>query len=233
MDVSNTFLHGDLNEEVYMTLPPRFHSKGEPSLVCKLNKSLCGLKQALRQWFAKFSATILELGFRQSKGDYSLFTKTNGTSFTILVVYVDDILLIGNDLVVVRELKQLLDTKSGLKDLGSLKYLLGLEVARNEKQISLNQRKYALEILEDTILMGCKLAKTPMEENLRISKDEGKVRSDPTQYRRLIGRLMYLTLSGPNITYSVHRLSQYLAKPREPHLLPAQRIVQYIKGSIG
>ena len=233
MDVSNAFLHGDLNEEVYMTLPPGFQSKGEPSLVCKLNKSIYRLKQASRQWFAKFNATILELGFRQSKGDYSLFTKTNGTSLTVLAVYVDGILLTGNDPVAVRELKQLLDTKFVLKDLGSLKYFLGLEVARNEKGISLNQRKYALEILEDTGLMGCKPAKTPMEQNLRISKDEGKVLSDPTQYRRLIGRLMYLTLPRPDITYSVHRPSQYLAKPREPHLLAAQRIVQYIKGSLG
>ena len=127
----------------------------------------------------------------------------------------------------------MLDTKFGLKDLGSLKYFLGLEVARNEKGISLNQRKYVLEILEDTGLMGCKPAKMPMEQNLRISKDEGKVLSDPTQHKRLIGRLMYLTLSRPNITYSVHRLSQYLAKPREPHLLATQRIVQYIKGSLG
>ena len=163
MDVNNAFLHGDLNEEVYMTLPPGFHGKGEPSLICKLNKRLYGLKQDSRQWFAKFNDTILELGFRQSKGDYSLFTKTNGTSFTVLVVYVDDILLTSNDPVVVRELKQLLETKFGLKDLGSLKYFLGLEVARNEKGISLNQRKYALEILEYTGLMGCKPAKTPME----------------------------------------------------------------------
>lgn len=110
---------------------------------------------------------------------------------------------------------------------------MGLEVARNEKGISLNHRKYALEILEDTSLMGCKPAKTPKEQNLRISKDDGKVLSDLTQYKRLIGRLMYLTLSRPDITYSVHRLSQYLAKPREPHLLAAQRIVQYIKGSLG
>ena len=125
----------------------------------------------------------------------------------------DGILLTGNDPVAVRELKQLLDTKFVLKDLGSLKYFLRLEVARNEKGISLNQRKYALEILEDTGLMGCKPAKTPMEQNLRISKDEGKILSDPTQYRRLIGRLMYLTLPRPDITYSVHRPRFHLTPP--------------------
>ena len=151
IDVKNAFLHGELAEEVYMTLPPGFHSKGEyvshsnssnsAPLVCKLNKSLYGLKQASRQWFAKFSYTLLNFGFIQSKADYSLFTYTKGSSFTVLLVYVDDILLTGNDPDCINALKLLLDTKFGLKDLGSLKYFLGLEVARSNKGISLNQRK--------------------------------------------------------------------------------------------
>jgi len=114
------------------------------------NKSLYGLKQASRQWFAKFSYTVLNFGFVQSKADYSFFTYTRGSSFTISLIYVDDILLIGNDHSCIAELKKVLDKKFGLKDLGSLRYFLGLEVARNENGITLNQRKYALEILKDT-----------------------------------------------------------------------------------
>ena len=162
---------------------------------------------------------MLNFGFVQSKADYSLFTYTKGSSFTVLLVYVDDILLTGNDPGCITDLKHLLDTKFGLKDLGSLKYFLGLEVARSDRGISLNQRKYCLEILQDTGFLGSKSVRTPMEQNLHLSKDAGKLLPDASQYRKLIGRLLYLTLTRPDITYAVHRLSQFLAAPREPHML--------------
>ena len=123
-------------------------------MVSKLNKSLYGLKQAFRQWFEKFSTIIQQMGFIQSKYDYSLFTHTQGSSFIVLLVYMDDILLTGNNPVCVNSLKKLLDDKFGLKDLGSLRYFLGLEVARIDEGISLNQRKYALEIFKDIGVIG-------------------------------------------------------------------------------
>ena len=156
MDVNNAFLHGDLVEDVYMCLPLGFHNK-EENLVCKLNKSVYGLKQASRHWFEKFSTTILQMGFVQSKSDYSLFTHMQGFSFIVLLVYVDDILLTGNNPACVDSLKKLLDDRFGLKDLGSLRYFLGLEVARTNEGISLNQRKYSLEILKDIGFIGSKL----------------------------------------------------------------------------
>ena len=175
----------------------------------------------------------MNFGFVQSKADYSLFTYTRGSFFTISLVYVDDILLTGNDHSCIAKLKEVLDKKFGLKDLGSLSYFLGLEVARNENDITLNQRKTTLEILKDTGQFGCRLVKTPMEQNLHLSKSEGKLIPDPSKYRRLIGRFLYLTLTRPDITYSVHRLSQFLVEPREPHTLAACRVLQYIKGSPG
>uniref|UniRef100_A0A2N9ETF6 Reverse transcriptase Ty1/copia-type domain-containing protein n=1 Tax=Fagus sylvatica TaxID=28930 RepID=A0A2N9ETF6_FAGSY len=233
LDVNNAFLHGELAEEVYMTLPPGLHSKGETSSnsVCRLTKSLYGLKQASRQWFSKFSTTLLSHGFTQSKADYSLFTRHDGSSFIALLVYVDDILIASSDIAAVTKLKQFLDAQFKLKDLGPVRYFLGLEIARSTQGISVSQRKYTLEILEDAGLLGCKPTKCPMDQNLKLSKLEGSLLPDPTVYRRLVGRLMYLTLTRPDIVFAVHKLSQFMEHPREPHYKAAQHILQYIKGA--
>ena len=198
LDVNNAFLHGELDEEVYMVLPPGFHRKAE--VICKLNKSLYGLKQASRQWFSKFSHALVQLGFQQSKANYSLFTRSTFSSFIVLLVYVDDVLIASDNVQAVDELKVLQDRQFKLKGLGDLKFFLGLEIARSKEGIPLCQRKYALELLEDVGLLGCKPAKTPMEQNFKLSKFQGKELNDLSMYRRLIGRLLYLTITRPNIT---------------------------------
>lgn len=215
-----------------MTLPPGFANKGE-SKVCKLTKSLYGLKQASRQWFSRFSMTLLQHGFLQSKSDYSLFTRSQGDSFIALLVYVDDIIIASNDSAAVSRLTQFLNSQFRLKDLGAAKYFLGLEIARNSTGISVSQRKYTLEILEDSGLLAAKPVAFLMEANLKLSKDTGIPLTDPTQYRRLIGRLIYLTITRPDITYPVQVLSQYMASPRQPHLDAAFRILRYLKKAPG
>jgi hypothetical protein len=230
LDVNNAFLHGDLDEEVYMTMPPGFGTKGEKK-VCRLTKSLYGLKQASRQWFSKFSTALVELGFIQSKADYSLFTRLKGPSYIALLVYVDDVAIASNDPKAVSDFIVLLNDKFKLKDLGPLKYFLGLEIARSTEGISVCQRKYALEILEDSGLLASKPVSFPIEQNLKLSKDEGTLLSDSTSYRRLVGRLLYLTITRPDIAYSVQILSQFMDKPRQPHMDAATRVLRYIKSS--
>ncbi|KAM2039353.1 hypothetical protein ACFX1T_012806 [Malus domestica] len=232
LDVNNAFLHGDLHEDVYMSLPPGFGRKWE-TRVCKLYKSLYGLKQASCQWFLKLSLALKQAGYSQSKADYSLFVQNQARKFTALLVYVDDIILAGNNLQDIEDTKFFLMQKFKLKDLGQLKYFLGIEIARSTKGITLSPRKYALEILEDAGYLGVKPASSSMEQNLSLSKDDGDYINDPSSYRRLVGRLIYLTVTRPDLVYAVHILSQFLDKPRTPHLEAAYRVLRYVKHTPG
>uniref|UniRef100_A0A2N9IYX8 CCHC-type domain-containing protein n=1 Tax=Fagus sylvatica TaxID=28930 RepID=A0A2N9IYX8_FAGSY len=231
LDVNNAFLHGDLDEEVYMTPPPGYCSKGE-TRVCRLRKSLYGLKQASRNWFFKLTTVLLDAGFTQSQADHSLFTLVSTLSITLVLVYVDDILVAGNDLSQIETFKHALSTNFKTKDLGPLKYFLGLEVAHSPKGIFLNQRKYALDILNDSGQLGARTTSFPMEQNLKLTNQDGLLFSDPSTYRRLVGRLIYLTITRPDIVFAVNILSQFMHAPRLPHLQAANRVLRYIKGSL-
>ena len=160
-------------------------------------------------------------GFTQSISDHSLFIKSHGHSFLALLVYVDDIIIASNDQAAVDNLKSALSKRFKMKDLGALKYFLGLEVARSAAGISICQRKYALELLSDAGYLGCKPSSIPMEPNLKLTQSDGDLLADPTSYRRLIGKLIYLTITRPDLSYSVNRLSQFLAAPRTSHLQAA------------
>lgn len=146
--------------------------------------------------------------------DYSLFTKVRGKSFIAVLIYVDDMIITGNDEAAIHDLKQFLQSHFRLKDLGHLKYFLGVEVARSYQGISISQRKYTLDILDEAGLLGAKPAKFPMEENLRLSPTEGQLLHNASKYRRLVGKLIYLTITRPEISYSVHILSQFMQQPR-------------------
>lgn len=153
MDVHNAFLHGDLDEEVHMTPALGMCRQGE-KLVCRLHKSLYGLKQAPRNWFSKFSKAIKVAGFTQSHSDHSLFVRVTDSSITTVLLYVDDMIITGNDEKAIQDLKLFLHQQFHIKDLGYLKYFLGLEVARSKTGIVISQRKYTLEILDDIRFLG-------------------------------------------------------------------------------
>jgi hypothetical protein len=190
------------------------------------------LKQASRQWFAKFSEAICSAGFGQSRADYSLFTKTQGKLFTALLIYVDDILITGNDPASISATKKFLHSRFNLKDLGNLKYFLGIKVSTSNKGIFISQRKYALEIIEDVGLLGAAPITTPMERGLKLS-DKSDLLKEPSKYRRLVGRLIYFTVLRPDITYAVHVLSRFMHQPRKLHMQAALRVVRYLKGAPG
>lgn len=145
LDVNNAFLHGDLDENVFMKIPQGFAKKGE-TIVYKLKKSLYGLRQASRNWYYKFTRALLDIGFQQSKADHSLFTYKMESSYVCALIYVDDVVLDGNDTKFIQFVKRYLNNKFSIKDLGPLKYFLGIEVARSIDGIVLRQRKYTLDI---------------------------------------------------------------------------------------
>ena len=218
MDVKNAFLHGDLQEEIYMKLPFGM-TNSSPRDVCKLKRSLYGLKQAPRDWFEKFRNTILSFSLTQSQYDSSLFFHTSASGIVLLLVYIDDIIITGTDCGLITTLQRLLHTTFHMKDLEQLTYFLGLEVHHWASGIFVNQHKYiqdpiTLAGLEDTSSID-----THMEVNVKYRKDEGDLLDDPTLYRCLVGSLIYLTTTQLDISYVVHQVSQFMSFPRHLHLV--------------
>ncbi|KAG7539387.1 Reverse transcriptase RNA-dependent DNA polymerase [Arabidopsis suecica] len=232
MDVHNAFLHGDLDEEVYMQFPPGFRN-GDKSKVCRLRKSLYGLKQAPRCWFEKLSTALKEYGFTQDISDYSLFIfEKEGIRLHVLV-YVDDLIITGTSVDVINEFKSYLSSCFYMKDLGILRYFLGIEVARSPEGIYLCQRKYAVDIINETGLLGVKPVSFPLEQNHKLHVASGDTIDDPLRYRRLVGRLIYLGTTRPELSYAIHILSQFMNEPKAAHWEAALRVVRYLKSSPG
>ncbi|CAM8883003.1 unnamed protein product [Rhodiola kirilowii] len=232
LDVNNAFLHGSLDEEVYMKLPPGFYKKERTEgKVCRLMKSLYGLKQASRQWYAKFSAALADFGFVNSLNDYSLFTLQRDGQFLVLLVYVDDVIITGTSDSLISEVKKFIHQAFQIKDLGPLKYFLGLEVARSSAGIFLNQRKYAVELLEEHHMTDCKPSQTPLELKHKLGLSSANPLADPMPYRRLVGKLIYLTITRPDLAYPVHILSQFMQNPTEEHWSAAHRLLRFLKGA--
>nr|XP_016452878.1 PREDICTED: uncharacterized mitochondrial protein AtMg00810-like [Nicotiana tabacum] len=246
IDVYNAFLQGDLFNEIYMTLPQGFTSQGE-NKVCRLVKSLYGLKQAPRQWNAKLTEALLGSQFQQSQYDHSLFFKKTTEGITMVLIYVDDMLITGDCLRLIEETKANLQQAFKMKDLGELKYFLGIEFARSKQGILMHQRKYALELVSEIGLAAAKPAITPLDANMKLTTTEydehlrrtkptallDEELSDSTPYQRLIGKLLYLTMTRPDISFSVQTLSYILQKSKKSHVEATLRIVKYIKNSPG
>ncbi|KAK3035841.1 hypothetical protein RJ639_032978 [Escallonia herrerae] len=168
-DVKNAFLHGELSEEVYMELPPGcMMPKTDSQKVCKLQKALYGLKQSLRAWFGRFTKSMRAFGYHQSNSDHTLFLKKNQGKITALIVYVDDMVVTGNDPEEREALQGHLSREFKMKDLRPLKYFLGIEVSRSNKGIFLSQRKYALNLLRETGMLACQPVDTLVEEGLKL-----------------------------------------------------------------
>ena len=207
LDIKNAFLKGDLKDEVYMELPPGFGAWGSLENLCQLHKAIYGLKQFSKAWFGKFSEAMLKFGLQRCHPVHSVFSHTFARGKILLIVYVDDIIINRDDKKVLMIWRDTFQTSFQTKDLGKLHYFLGIEVARSKEGISLSQRKYVLDILEETNLLWSKPVETPMDPNVKLYEDQGDLLSNTKRYRCLVSKLNYLTITFPDISFAVSVLS--------------------------
>ena len=201
--------------------------------VCRLQKALYGLKQSPRAWFDRFSQVVKQQGYIQIHADHTLFTRFSHGKISVLIVYVDDILITGDDLEELMRLKIRLSHEFEIKVLGEMKYFLAMEVARSKKGIVISQYKYVQDILKDSDMSGCRPAKTPIDANKKLGNVTNDSLVDAQQYQRLVGRLMYLSTLASTFLFIVSMISQFMHKPFEEHLEDAHRILRYLKSYPG
>ncbi|KAL2232769.1 UNVERIFIED_CONTAM: Retrovirus-related Pol polyprotein from transposon RE1 [Sesamum indicum] len=205
IDINNAFLHGFLDEVIYMKAPDGYPvSVGK---VCRLKHSLYGLKQASRQWNIELTSSLLKYGFSQSSNDFCLFVKHSSAGPLMLLVYVDDVLLTGPCEDAIHDAKVFLDKAFTIKDLGAAKYFLGLEIARSTAGISITQHKYIRDIISDVGLSSSKMASTPLPLGIKLSAHTSSPLLNPESYRRLVGRLLYLDFTRPDVSFAAQELS--------------------------
>lgn len=230
--MNNAFLNGILEEEVYIQQPPGFES-AEKHLVCRLQKAIYGLKQAPRAWFERLGSTLIQMGFQTSKCDPSLFTFAGGSHRVMMLVYVDDIIITGDHLPLIQGLTSKLNDQFALKQLGDLEYFLGIEVQRlKDGSLFLSQSKYLRDLLDKAKMLEAKPISTPMVANLKLSKNEGDPLEDPSFYRSIVGALQYVTITRPELCFSVNKACQFLTQPLDTHWTAVKRILRYLNGTL-
>ncbi|KAF5813059.1 putative RNA-directed DNA polymerase [Helianthus annuus] len=215
-----------------MRQPPGFIDPTKPDHVCLLHKSLYGLKQAPRAWFTKLSIALHQLGFNGSKTDPSLFILNHSGSLVYFLVYVDDIIITGNNSITVATIIERLNSLFALKDMGQLHYFLGVEVVYRGSDLVLSQRKYVREILHRAGLADCKPISTPMHTSHVLLPDDSPLLDDPSRYRQTVGALQYATLSRPDIAFAVNKACQFMHAPTENHWAGVKHILRYLKGTL-
>ena len=229
LDVLTAFLNGILQEDVYMHQPLGFVKPGAEHLVCKLHKALYGLKQSPRAWYARLHAALLAWGLIQSLSDPNLYFAHIGSHTVALLVYVDDILLTGSDSGLISQLKTHLQQQFKTNDLGPISRYLGVQFDRTATGLHMHQRQYALSILQLFHMQDCKPSLTPLPEGLSLSKHSDTPPVDATLYRMLVGKLLFLTKTRPDLTHAVSVVSRFMQNPQEAHLQAAKHILRYVR----
>ncbi|GKV02336.1 hypothetical protein SLEP1_g14789 [Rubroshorea leprosula] len=231
LDVNNAFLHGTLEEELFMEQPPGFVDSSQPHHVCRLRKSIYGLKQAPRTWYKEFKTFLLRNGFVNSRSDSSLFIFHHQSDWVYFLIYVDDIIVTGSTEKLVESIISLMGATFSIKDLGCLNYFLGVNAIFTNAGLFLSQAQYIRELLAKFGMRDAKPVQSPMS-TVSLQLHQGNRLPDAQPYRQVIGSLQYLALTRPDISFAVNKLSQFLHAPSDVHWQAAKRILRYLKGSL-
>ena len=235
MDVVTAFLNGTLEETVYMQQPDGYVQQGNQHLVRKLNKSLYGLKQSPRCWNHVFTEFMKSIGFTQSSADPCIYVRSADT-LSIVAAYVDDLIMATRTDEEMQEVKQQLQSQFKMKDMGELRYCLGITISyhQSDKIIEMHQKQYILKMLERYSLTDAKCVSTPADPNVKLCKDDGVSKPvDPILYQSMVGSLLYVAIATrPDISHAVGTVSKYNSAPTEAHLTAVKRILRYLKGSL-
>ncbi|GKV45074.1 hypothetical protein SLEP1_g52197 [Rubroshorea leprosula] len=231
LNVKNAFLHGKLQKPVYMAQPPGFSDPKNPNYICHLKRALYGLKQAPRAWFNRFSEFLLTFGFFCNIADPSLFVCHNAQGTIVLFLYVDDIILTGDNSHFLNEFIPQLSLEFAMKDMGPLHYFLGVEVQNDTHGLFLCQTRYAQKVLERAEMGDCKPIRTPMAPKVKTPENNQPFH-DITLFRSIVRALQYLTFTRLDITYSVNYICQFMHQPSVYHFQLVKRVLRYIKGTL-
>ncbi|KAK1414914.1 hypothetical protein QVD17_30677 [Tagetes erecta] len=230
MDVKCAFLYGVINDEVYVQQPPGFEDKDFPHRVMKLDKALYGLHQAPRKWYETLSSHLMENGFKRGRIDQTLFLKKKDKDLFLVQIYVDDIIFGSTSKELCKEYEAIMQSKFQMSFMGEMNFFLGLQVTQAQDGIFINQEKYIKKILKKFSFENVQSIRTPLDKAHKLEPDESGKHVDQTYYRSLIGSLMYLTASRPDIMFAVCLCARYQANPKESHLQAVKRIFRYLKG---
>ncbi|KAM1706709.1 hypothetical protein ACFX2K_028825 [Malus domestica] len=232
LDVKTAFLNGVLNKEVYVDQPSSFVIQGKEDKVYRLRKALYGLKEAPRAWYEEINSYFAKAGFHRSPSEATLYIKTSHSGILIMSLYVDDIIYTGSSKEMMAEFKSEMMRQYEMTDLGLLHHFLGLGVLQTDNYIFLHQKKYAKTLLEKFGLRDCKPVATPLAMNENLSKVNGSDLADETLYRQMVGSLLYLTATRPDIMFAASLLARFMHNPTKKHMGTTKRVLRYIQGTV-
>ncbi|GJR55772.1 putative ribonuclease H-like domain-containing protein [Tanacetum coccineum] len=230
MDVKSAFLYGQIEEEVYVCQPPGFEDPDHPNKVYKVVKALYGLHQAPRAWYDTLATYLLSNGFQRGQIDQTLFIKRHKGHILLVQIYVDDIIFGSTKKELCDEFEKLMKDKFQMSSMGELTFFLGLQVQQKKNGIFISQDKYVHEILKKFNYSDVKSASTPTDLEKPLVQDGDAADVDEHLYRSMIGSLMYLTASRPDIMFVVCACARFQVSPKSSHLLAVKRIFRYLKG---